>query len=161
MPKEIKNISSAVMNQIKHREIKMRPKLYFVVGSILTFVGLISTVITSVFLVSLTRFFFRSHGPMGQYRLEQLLYSFPWWVPILAIVALIVGIWILQHYDFSYKKSIPVMIIGFILAIITTGWLLDMTGLNDSLARRGPMKGMMRPYLENTNFQPDSNWRRF
>ena len=148
------------MEQVRHGKIKMRPRLYFVIGSFLTFVGLVSAIVTSVFLVGLTRFFLRSHGPMGQYRLEQMLSSFPWWAPIFAVITLVIGIWILRHYDFSYKRSFWMIVAGFILAVITSGWLLDMSGLNDSLAKRRPMQGMMRPYIEENNIPQSPAGRR-
>lgn len=144
MSKELKNITDNIMDQIHAEKIKMRPRAYFVAGSILTFVGLVSSVVVSVFLVGLIRFSLRSHGKMASYKLDQILSSFPWWAPILAIVGLVVGIWLLRKYDFSFKVNFKVVIIGFILAIVVGGWIVDSIGLNDILIRRGPMQGMMR-----------------
>lgn len=153
MSKELKNITDNIMDQIHKDKIKIRPKIYFIVGSILTFVGLVSSVVVSVFLVGLIRFSLRSHGRMAGYRLDQILSSFPWWTPILAIVGLIVGIWLLRKYDFSFKVNFKVVIIGFILAIVAGGWIIDSIGLNDLLIRSGPMQGMMRQYMQNNNIQ--------
>lgn len=139
------------MDQIHEEKIKMRPKAYFIFGSILTFVGLVSSVVVSVFLVGLIRFSLRTHGPMASYRLDQLLSSFPWWAPVLAIVGLVAGIWLLRKYDFSFKVNFKVVIIGFILAVIVGGWIIDSVGLNDVLIRRGPMQGMMRQYMQDNN----------
>jgi hypothetical protein len=160
MSKELKNITEAVMDKIHHEKIRMRPRAYFVLGSILTFVGLIASILTSVFLIGLMRFSLRSHGPMGEYRLEQLLSSFPWWAPVIAVLGLIVGIWLLRHYDFSYKIDFKVIIIGITVAIITAGWLVDMLGLNDALLRRGPMQGMMKQYLQENNIQFEQGFGR-
>lgn len=134
------------MDKIHGDKIKMKPKVYFVVGSILTFVGLVSSIVVSIFLMGLIRFSLRSHGPMGSYRLEQILSNFPWWAPILAVVGLIVGIWLLRKYDFSFKVNFKLIIVGFILAVIVGGWIVDSVGLNDALIRRGPMQRMMRQY---------------
>ena len=131
----------------------MRPKAYFIAGSILTFVGLVSSVVVSVFLVGLIRFSLRTHGPMASYRFDQILSSFPWWAPVLAIVGLVVGIWLLRKYDFSFKVNFKIVIIGFILAVIVGGWFIDSVGLNDVLIRRGPMQGMMRQYMQDNNIQ--------
>jgi len=153
MSKELKNITDNIMDQIHDKKIKMRPKAYFILGSILTFVGLVSSVVVSVFLVGLIRFSLRTHGPMGSYRLDQILSSFPWWAPVLAIVGLVVGIWLLRRYDFSFKVNFKVVIIGFILAVIVGGWVIDSIGLNDLIIRRGPMQGMMRQYMQDNNIQ--------
>lgn len=141
------------MDQIHEDKIKMRPKIYFIAGSILTFVGLVSSVIVSVFLIGLIRFSLRSHGPMASYRLDGILSSFPWWAPVLAIVGLIAGIWLLRKYDFSFKVNLKIVIIGFILAVIVGGWVIDSIGLNDILIRRGPMQGIMRQYMQDNNIQ--------
>jgi len=153
MSKELNNITHNIMDQIHEEKIKMRPKEYFIAGSILTFVGLVSSVVISVFLVGLIRFSFRAHGPMASYRLDQILSSFPWWAPVLAIVGLVAGIWFLRKYDFSFKVNFRVIIVIFILAIIVGGWLIDSLGLNDILIRRGPMRDVMRHYIQDNNIQ--------
>lgn len=146
MQKDLKNITNTVMDKIRNNEVKMRPRIYFVLGSILTFAGLVSSVVISVFLVSLIRFSLRSHGPMGNFKLDQMLSSFPWWAPFLAIIGLIVGTRLIRKYEFSFKVNRKLLIVGFILAIIVGGIVVDLIGFNDVLIRRGPMKGIMRQY---------------
>jgi hypothetical protein len=153
MPKELKNITESVMGKIRKGEIKMRPRSYFVAGSVLTFIGLVASVLVSVFLVGLMRFSLRAHGPMGEYRLEQLIGNFPWWAPVVAVLGLVFGIRLLRLYDFSYKANYKVVVVGFVVAVVVAGWFIDTVGLNDVLARRGPMRGMMRQYLQENNIQ--------
>ncbi len=149
MSKDIKNITQDIMLRIKDGEIKMKPKAYFILGSIFTFVGLIFTVTASTFLVGLIRFSLRVHGPMGQYRFDQMMAGFPWWTLILAILGLTLGIWLIRQYDFSYKIKPWLIISGFILAIIIGGYIIDIIGINDAMSRQGPMRGMMRNYISN------------
>jgi len=152
MSKELKNITEDVMNQIHQGKIKMKPKVYFIIGSIFTFLGVISAFVVSIFLVGLIRFSLRTHlGRGAQYKLDQMLSDFPWWIIIFAIISLAIGIWLIRKYDFSYKIKPWIMILGFILAIVITGWTIDLVGLNDSLIHRGPMKGMMNNYLKSNN----------
>lgn len=139
MPKELKNITDSIMGEIRHGNLKMRPKLYFIIGSVFVFVSLILSALSSIFLFGLIRFSLRSHGPMGQYRFEQLLLSFPWWAVVLAVSGLIIGLWLIRRYDFSYKINFKIIIIGFVAAIIIAGYLVDATGLNDVFSRRGCM----------------------
>jgi magnesium-transporting ATPase (P-type) len=153
MPKEIKNITDRVMDQIHNDKLKMRPRIYFIAGSFFTFIGLISSVIISIFFIGLINFSLRVHGPMGEYRFSQILASFPWWALILAVAGFVVGIWLLRRYDFSYKINFKIIIVVVLLAIITSAWVVDAIGLNDILFRRGPMKGIMRQYLQDTNIQ--------
>jgi hypothetical protein len=150
------NIKENVMGKIKENKVSMKPKSYFVLGSIFTFVGLIASVISSIFLISIINFLFKAHGPMGDFRLSLILSSFPWWLPVLAIAALIFGVWNLLKYDFSYKNNYLLIIFGFIIAIVIAGWAIDKTGIDNFWLNQGPMRGMMRQYLQGKNIQPDS-----
>lgn len=151
MSKEQINITDTVMGRIHDDKIKMRPKIYFITASILTFSGLVASIITSVFLIGLIRFSLRAHGPMGEYRIEYALSSFPLWVPLLAILGLVVGVWLFRRYDFTYKINYKLIIACFVGAVITAGWAVDIMGINDALLKRGPMRGMMEQYLEQGN----------
>ena len=141
------------MKKIDLGEIKMKPKWYFILGSIITFIGLVSTVVVSTFSIGLIRFSLRSHGPMGEYKFDQIMANFPWWTIVLAILGLILGIWLIRKYDFSYKIKPWLVITGFILAIIIGGYIIDVTGVNDIMSRQGPMRGMMRNYIIDNNIQ--------
>jgi hypothetical protein len=156
MPKDIKNIAQDIMRKIDAGEIKMRPKGYFILGSIFTFIGLVSTVIVSTFSIGLISFSLRAHGRMGEYRFDQLVANFPWWTLVLAIFALVLGIWLIRKYDFSYKTKPWLIIAGFILAILLGGYIIDITGLNDAMSRQGPMRGMMRNYIQESNTQTNA-----
>ncbi|MCM2339325.1 MAG: hypothetical protein NDI62_02615 [Burkholderiales bacterium] len=146
MSKEL-NITENVMQQINEGKIKMKPRIYFIAGSILTFVGLVFSITTSIFLINLIKFYFRTHGKMAEYRFEQMLANFPWWTALFAIVTLLLGIWLIKKYEFSYKKKPFLIIIGFVLAIIFVGIFVDIAGFNDSIIRKnGKMKNMMNGY---------------
>lgn len=147
------------MSQVRQGKIKMKPKIYFIIGSILTFLGSITAFIVSIFLVSLLRFSLRTNwGPGAQYKLDQMLSNFPWWIIIFTVISLTVGIWLIRKYDFSYKIKPWVIALGFLLVIIVTGWTIDVLGLNDSLMRHGKMRGMMnRPQPESVKTPLFSN----
>lgn len=159
MSKELKDITENVMSQIHQGKIKMKPKIYFIIGSILTFLGAVSAFIVSIFLTSLIRFSLRTHLSQGaQYKLDQMLSNFPWWIVIFTIISLSIGIWLVRKYDFSYKIKPWAMVLSFILIIVIAGFTIDMMGLNDTLRHRGPMKGMMSKYFQNNT--PQQDWRR-
>lgn len=161
MSKKKIDISARVMEEIHEKNIKIRPKIYFVLGSIIIFISLIISIIGSIFLISLTRFALKSHGFMGQYRLEQLNSSFPWWAPVFAVFGLLLGILLLKKYDFSYRKNFLLIITGFVIAVFISGWLIDYTGLDDIWFKKGPMRRIFyQQELENRkgpNFQLQIN----
>jgi hypothetical protein len=151
------NIKENIMEKIEENRISMRPKSFFVLGSVLTIIGLISSIVVSIFLISLVSFMLKGHGPMGEYRLSLMLDSFPWWVALLAVVGLVSGIWLLFKYDFSYKTNYLYIIIGFIIAMIIAGWAIDKSGIDNLWLNQGPMKGIMRQYMQNNNTQVNLN----
>ena len=106
----------------------------------LTVAGMVGFSIGAVFLTNLTLFLLRRHGPMGQWRLQQLVTSFPLWIPVLAVVGIVFGIWMLRKYDFSYKKNFWLIILGFILSVILAAVVIVQLGLNDIWSRQGPMR---------------------
>ena len=133
------DFEETIMAKVKSNEIAMKPRWYFVLGSFLMMMGLVGFSIGAIFLTNLTLFLLRRHGPMGQWRLQVLLNSFPVWVPILAIVGIVFGIMMLKKYDFSYKNNFRLIIAGFIVSIILAALVLDYLGLNDLWSRQGPM----------------------
>jgi hypothetical protein len=160
MSKKHINITEEVMNTIHDQHIKIRPKLYFILGSVLLFGSLVFSVMSSVFMISLINFSLKTHGPMGQIRFVQLLSSFPWWAPIVAVIGLISGILVLRKYDISYKWNFPLLIVGFILAVLVAGWSIDYFNLDDAWFRQGPMRGIMRQYMQDNSIQPGRGFNR-
>lgn len=130
----------------------MKPKWYFVVGSIAMIIGLIGLSLLLIFLVNLMIFSLRTHGPMGEVRYQQLLASFPWWASVVVAVGLGIGLWMLKKYDFSYKKNFVFVAISFIVAIVLAGFVADSLGLNTMLVRQKQMRGFYK--LQNQNFVP-------
>ena len=128
------------MSRIKKDHIAMKPRWYFVLGTSALVVGLVGLSIVLVFLVNLTVFSLRTHGPMGDMRYQQLLASFPWWIPLIVVVGLGLGIFLLKKYDFSYKKNFLLVILGFIAVILLSGIVADALGINTFLSRQGQMR---------------------
>lgn len=129
------------MSRIKEGKLKMRPKIYFVIGSVLAFLGLVVSVAASVFAVGAMSFLLRSSGKMfGRNKLEYLSSILPWWLPLAAAAGLIGGIILIRRYDFSYKMGPKKIIILIILAVLLSGWLVDFLGVSDLLVRKGLMR---------------------
>ena len=109
-------------------------------------IGLAGLVIVSVFLISLFSFSLRTHGPMEDIRYQQLLASFPWWAPVIALIGIIEGVLLLKKFDFSYKKNFLMIIIIFVGSIIIAGLVIDYLGVDSLWARGGMMRGLYQKY---------------
>lgn len=146
------------MQEINSGKVTMKPKWYFVAGSVFMTMGLIGLSISSVFMFNLTMFLIRKRGP-GIGRLTIMLDNFPLWIPVVAVLGIIAGVWILKKYDFSYKKNFWYIVCGFIISIILAALTIDYLGMNETMSRRGPMQRFYRQ-IENENINlPRNGWR--
>jgi len=150
-------LEEKVMSQVKTGKIVMKSKWYFAVGSLLLFSGLVSLSVGAIFLINLTIFTLRKRGPVTCWRLQAMIENFPWWVPVLAVIGMILGIRLLKQYDFSYKKNFKLIIVSFILAVVLAGFLIDKLGLNDYWAKRGLMKRFYQKFELRNSFKGSGN----
>ncbi len=134
------NLENKIMDKVLSGEVKMKPRIYFILGSILSFVGLVGLIIGSVFFTNLTLFLIRKQGP-GTGRLIQMFESFPLWIPFLALAFLILGIVLLKKFDFSYKSNPLVIVLTLFIAVLLSATIIDSLGLNEIWSKRGPMRG--------------------
>lgn len=139
-------LADKVMEKIHTEKTEMKPKWHFVVGSLMLFSGVALFLSLSVYLVSFISFFFRSHGPRAEMRLNMLLAAFPWWALLLALLGIGLGVTLLRQYDFSYKRHFWPAIAGLVLAIFAAGFIMNYFGLDRPLMKQGPMRGMYERY---------------
>jgi len=142
MSKATIDVTKSVMSQIRLKRVKMKPRWYFVIGSVATIMGLIGIMVLSAFLVSLISFSLRIHGPMGAVRYQQLVSSFPWWTLGVIALGMGLGIFLLKKYDFWYKKNLKLILLGLIMAIVVAGWLIDVLDLTVKWRQPGRMRRM-------------------
>lgn len=153
-----KNIKQQIMEKIENNEIKMKPKWYFVVGSILLFLGVLFSTISAVFVINLMLFLLRTHyGPMYQYRLNLILLNFPWWLIVIGVISIFLGIKLLKQYDFSYKKNFLLLVFSYLLIIFLTAYLIDYFNLNKFFYEKGFMRknfpNQDQRFFKNKNFK--------
>lgn len=151
--KKSSKIADIVMEKIAVGAVTMKPKWYFVVGSLFSLIGVIGAGIGALFLINLSFFLFRQHGPRGEWRLQLMITSFPWWIPILAVVVLLVGVTALKRYDFSYRKNFTAIVLTIVMALAVSAYVIDATGINNTWFGQGPMRKLYQynqvPQTEN------------
>ena len=138
MPKkriEVKKntIEDAVMRHIAQKKVMIKPRWFFLLGSLLLSGGFLGISILALFLFNLSFFLLLSHGPRAEWRVQLMLEAFPWYIPVLGFFALIGGIWFLKKYDFSYKHNFKFISLGFIFTIIVFAILIYKTIINTFL----------------------------
>lgn len=151
------DLENEVMTKIVSGEIAMKPRWYFVVGSVSMLLGMVAMTVVTTFLVNLTIFFFKRQG-LGYGKITIMFNNFPFWIPALAVMGIGIGILLLRKYDFSYKKNFFLIVFGFVASIIIAGFVIDALDLNDVWSKRGPMRNFYQG-IEYQNKGPMQNIR--
>jgi hypothetical protein len=150
MPRKTKqsDIEKNVMAQIEKGEVKMKPKTYFILGSLLMAIGVTAAIIVAVIFLSINIFSLRIHGPLYGSHLTHMLRFFPWWAFIIALFGIISGYYTLKKYDFSYKNNYKLITLFVLLCIIIAAYLIDYFSLNNLLLRQPPFRGFYKDQFE-------------
>jgi hypothetical protein len=155
-----KNLKQNVIKEIKSSKVAMRPRWIFVLGSALSGVGLFISGMMTLLSIQLIKFRFLRPGIGASYKLDYLLSSIPWYLPVIAVGSLISGYMILRRYDFSYRKNIY-----FILSIIVAGLvfgsiLWHMLNVDQFMSRRGYFRQIYQEQQEYPSTTPGRRMRR-
>ena len=147
--KKKKDISEKVMKDIKAHEVKMKPRVYFVLGSVVLGVSLAFLILFTSFFIHLVIYRMRVGLPQaflgfGRMGLTPFLLNFPWIQLGLVVGGLLIGLHLLKRYDFSYKKNIWAVILIAVTLIVTLAAVIDSAGLDRRLEKVKPMGPLYR-----------------
>lgn len=146
MPKaKNRDLAKKIMKQVHEGRVKMRPRVYFVVGSALLGIGLAGAVVLTILFISLAFFRLRTHAPFGflwfgQFGLRPFFATFPWLPLLVAVVGFIGAIVLLQRYDISYKWGLAGLAVGLLALVLTVGLLLSPLGFNKRARQLPPLR---------------------
>ena len=121
-------MENKIIEKLKNEEIKMRPRSYFILRSLLFVLGTIFVFLLSFFLVSLIIFILRFNGssllPKFGFRgIGILLTSFPWLLAITALLFIVVLEVFAKHYKFIYQKPLLYSVVGITIIVLLGGLL--------------------------------------
>ncbi len=128
------------MSKIISEKIKIKPKIYFIFGSVITIISFIFLFSISVFSTNILFFILKRRCGIYQWQIQNLLINFPWWTLIISILGIVLGILIIKKNNFSYKKNFIFIISIFIISIIISAFIINYLNLNHFFARQRPMK---------------------
>lgn len=132
------DLSRKVMGKIKKEKIRMRPRVYFVLESLLWGAGLAIVMISTIFLVNLVCFKLGVHRPLGYLRFGRLgikpfLFGLPWLIFLLITAGGMIIAVLVRRYDISYKWSFLSLSLSLLALVFTTGFILNSIGLNQRM----------------------------
>jgi len=153
--KNQKSISEEVLLKIEEGNIKMKPKIRFIIKLSLLVFGAVAVIFFALFVSSFIFFTLRMSGILflpefGFMGFKILFFSLPW-ILIFGLVALIATSELfIKHFSFVYKKPILYSVLIIVLLVFLGGFILDNTGFHTNLfkmARSGKLP-MAEPFYK-------------
>ena len=135
---EQKSISDTVLNKIKSKEVKMRPKYYFILRTILTVLSIFAVTLFVLYLISFIFFILRASGiwflpEFGFSGIKVFLTSLPW-VLILIVVTLIIILEVLtKRFTFVYRKPIFYSMLVIVIFVLLGSFVIGKTQFHPNL----------------------------
>lgn len=151
---ERKSLADNITESIKQHKISMRPRAYFITGSVAFGIGLAATVLVTIFFVGVITFRMRVHRPFeflgaGSHGYEAFIANIPWIPLLIAFVGIVVGIVLIKKYDFSYKRAFVGIVVGFVVTLIAFGFFADAIDIPERADSFGPLKPFMHQDFSN------------
>jgi hypothetical protein len=140
------DISAKVMDEIETNHIVMRPRWHFALMSLTGALGVITLSIVTVYLVNIISLTIRIQSidrPMygARQHLAELISGFPWWMIIVAVIAMGALVWILRQQGRLYRIRLGWLIAAVIAGSVLLGLLFSISPLNQ--LHIGPSQNML------------------
>ena len=136
-----KDLTKEVMKEIKSGQAKMKPRVYFALGSIFMGLGVASSLFTFFIITTITFFRIRMFGLTGLIWSGKPLFApMPIFILIMSLLILWGGFKLIKNYEFAYKHNFIALAIIIISLIVTMGFLFDQFGANQVLQKHPPLK---------------------
>lgn len=127
-------ISDNVMRKIKHGDIRMKPRAYFMILSSLVLFASAVTGLALSYIFSVLFFWIRietsSNMAYGARRnLADVVSAFPWWIILVGATLVAIIIILIRKYRNLYRYRLSFVIVLIIFLSLATGYLINMTGV--------------------------------
>jgi hypothetical protein len=132
------SISDKVLNKIKSGEIKMKPKIYFILRAVLLILSALVLALLIICLVSFIIFSLRSSGILflpkfGFPGIRIFLSSLPWLFILIAITLIILLEIFTKRFTFVYRWPIIYSLLAIIFIVMLGSFVIDKTPFHSNL----------------------------
>lgn len=143
MSKESKKslLADKVSARIHSGKVKMRPKVYFILKTVLSISGIILAALFVLFLMSFIFFVLCTRGVrylpgFGLPGIKALFVLLPWLLLLTAIGLIAVLEMLFKHFAFTYRRPILYSILGIIILTFLGSFVIHKTSLHSGLFHR-------------------------
>ncbi len=136
------SLADKISEQIKSHKIKMKPKTYFIFGSVLMGMGIAAAILVTVFFFGIIFHRMRVQAPLGYLGpglggLVPFIQNFPWLPLIIALIGIVGGLYLIRKFKIGYRYAFAGIIVGFLLAVLGFGLIIDASGLPEKAQEFG------------------------
>ena len=130
-----------VLSGIENDQIKMRPRVYFILKSVLIILSVFLVAFFTLYLISFILFALRASGAwylssFGFYGLKASFILLPWLLILIAIILLIILELLVKHFSFAYHRPILYSILGIVIFTLLGSFVIDKTQLHSCLFQK-------------------------
>ena len=152
-----KTIGEKILKKIKKGKIKMKPRPYFILKTILFVAGIVFAFLLTVFLASFIIFILRASGifdfpAFGLRGLGMFFVSLPWLLVLFVIVFVIILEFLAKRFSVVYKRPLIYSILGIVIIVLLLGVFIARTPIHSKLLQ-GVQEGKLPV------FEPLYKWR--
>lgn len=165
MSEEIKKIEDKIKSLIEEGRVKMKPKWFFILKSILNISFIMIVFLVVLYFSSFLSFVMRERLALGFHPhmvgWVKFLFGVPWLIVLLALIALLVLEILVRKYSFVYRRPLAYTVFFSIFIMIIITMILPKIDKRERLPRLGedpriPVFGPMHKFYRN-----DFNEREF
>jgi len=132
------SISDNVLDKIKSGDVKMKPKIYFILRMVLLILGVMFLFSFIIYLISFILFSLRASGLLflpkfGFLGIGILFGSLPWFLIFLAAILIVILEIFTKHFTFIYRRPILYSLLTIIVIVIAVSFLIEKTPFHSSL----------------------------
>ena len=130
-----------VLGEIKNDQIKMRPRIYFILKSVLIILSVFLVAFFVLYLISFILFALRASGAwylsgFGFYGLKASFILLPWLLILIAIILLIILELLVKHFSFAYHRPILYSILGIVIFTLLGSFIIDKAQFHSCLFQK-------------------------
>lgn len=160
--KEQKNsIDDKIIDKIKKGEIKMKPRIFFILKIFLMILGALSLFFFIIYLISFIIFSLRASGALflprfGFLGVRMLFGYLPWFLIGIVLVLIIFLEIFSKRFTFIYRRPIIYSLLIIIILVLAIGFLIERTSLHSGLflSARDRNLPFMGPFYRNFGAPP-------
>lgn len=147
-PKE-NEIYQQVMAQIKTNQVVIKPRVYFLIGSLLVAASIFIALVMALVFTNLFIFRLNTAGPLsflffGSRGLHLFFSTFPWVPLLISLGSFLTGLYLLKRSGIGRRYRLLSVASLLTVIIIAGGWYLDQSGLAMRAYSHRQMPGFLR-----------------